>query len=145
MVDHVEIRAARHEDQDGVWTLVRGFATSFVPVRASFDAAFEGEIAYPRSFVGVAAALAGDIVGYVLASSHATFFANRSVAWVEELMVAEDVRRTGIGGQLMAAVEEWAQTAGGAAYVSLATRRAATFYEALGYEQSATFFRKPTP
>lgn len=37
--------------------------------------------------------------------------------------------------------EEWAADQG-AAYVALATRRAADFYAALGYAESATFFRK---
>jgi hypothetical protein len=41
----------------------------------------------------------------------------------------------------MAQAEGWAREQD-AAYISLATRRAANFYDALGYEDSATFFRK---
>jgi hypothetical protein len=41
----------------------------------------------------------------------------------------------------MDAVETWARDRG-AAYVSLATRRASEFYLALGYDESAVFFRK---
>ena len=41
----------------------------------------------------------------------------------------------------MEAAEVWAAAAG-AAYVALATRRAAPFYAALGYDESAAFFRK---
>jgi hypothetical protein len=41
----------------------------------------------------------------------------------------------------MVAAEHWADT-GGAAYVALATRRAAAFYEAIGYTDSAVFYRK---
>jgi GNAT superfamily N-acetyltransferase len=81
------------------------------------------------------------VVGYLLASTHGTFFANAPVAWVEELMVAEPARRSGIATALIAHAELWARQQG-AAYVSLATRRAANFYDALGYEESAIFFRK---
>jgi hypothetical protein len=42
---------------------------------------------------------------------------------------------------LMSAFEQWA-AAQGCALIALATRRAAPFYRALGYEESATYFRK---
>jgi hypothetical protein len=41
----------------------------------------------------------------------------------------------------MSAFEQWA-VAQGCALVALATRRAAPFYRALGYEESAVYFRK---
>ncbi|HEX8005064.1 MAG TPA: GNAT family N-acetyltransferase [Trebonia sp.] len=50
-------------------------------------------------------------------------------------------RGQGIGRALMSAFEQWADTQG-CALVALATRRAASFYRALGYEESATYFRK---
>jgi GNAT superfamily N-acetyltransferase len=81
------------------------------------------------------------IVGYLLASFHGTLFANRPVAWVEEIMVAEAKRRSGIGRALMGEAERWAKGIP-TAYIGLATRRAGEFYEALGYEQSASFFNK---
>ena len=42
---------------------------------------------------------------------------------------------------LMRAFEQWA-AAHGCALVALATRRAAPFYRAQGYAESATYFRK---
>jgi GNAT superfamily N-acetyltransferase len=81
------------------------------------------------------------IVGYLLASSHLTFLANGPVVWVEEVMVDWPARGSGVGRQLMDAAETWARDQG-AAYVSLASRRAGEFYLALGYEESATFFKK---
>jgi GNAT superfamily N-acetyltransferase len=50
-------------------------------------------------------------------------------------------RGQGTGRALMDAFEEWA-AAEGCALVALATRRAAPFYLALGYDESATYFRK---
>ncbi len=43
----------------------------------------------------------------------------------------------------MGAFEQWA-AARGCALVALATRRAAAFYRALGYQESAAYFRKVT-
>ena len=43
---------------------------------------------------------------------------------------------------LLVAAEDWARRRG-ARYVALATRRAAPFYQALGYEDSAVYFKKP--
>lgn len=56
-------------------------------------------------------------------------------------MVEPGCGRRGIGAQLMTAAEQWAREKGDA-YLSLATRRASDFYLALGYEKSATFFKK---
>jgi GNAT superfamily N-acetyltransferase len=93
------------------------------------------------TLVLVALADAPVVVGYLLGSYHGTFFANGPVAWIEELMVSELVRRRGVGTALMSWAEEWARTIP-ASYVALATRRAGDFYVRIGYEDSATFFRK---
>jgi GNAT superfamily N-acetyltransferase len=77
----------------------------------------------------------------VLGFEHLTLFANGRVAWVEELMVDESLRRQGLGRQLMDAFTEWVRSRH-CRLVALATRRAAPFYQALGYEESATYFRK---
>ena len=51
------------------------------------------------------------------------------------------LRKKGIGRALMETLEVWAEERG-SKLVGLATRRAAPFYKALGYEDSAVFFRK---
>jgi GNAT superfamily N-acetyltransferase len=84
---------------------------------------------------------AGSVVGYHLAHCRATFLANGPVAWVEEIMVAERARRNGVGQVLMIELESWAESQG-AAYVSLASRRAGDFYLAPAYEDAATFVKK---
>jgi len=81
------------------------------------------------------------VIGYVLAFSHTTLYANGPVAWVEELMVSESCRKRGVGKALMRSVEEWAGGQG-CPLIALATRRAAEFYEAIGYQPSATYYRK---
>jgi GNAT superfamily N-acetyltransferase len=136
----VRIRQAVDGDRDAVWPLARDFATSFRPERAAFDAVFARLLAREDTLLLVAVD-GGSVVGYLLASTHDTFLANGPVAWVEELMVAPSLRRGGVGRSLMAAAEAWARETG-AAYLALASRRAGPFYLALGYEESAVFFKK---
>ena len=133
------VRAANPADADALWTLVREFATSFVPERAAFDTTLP--LLLGRDDVLVLVAEDDGVVGYLLASEHPTFFANGPVAGVEEIIVAPAHRRSGVGAALMAAAEAWAAERG-AGYVSLASRRAGDFYLALGYTDSAVFYKK---
>lgn len=123
-----------------IWPLARDFATSFRPERAAFDLAFARLIDRDDTLL-VVAVDEDAVVGYLLASVHDTLLANGSVGWVEEVTVAEGHRRAGIGALLMGAAETWARETG-AAHLALASRRAGQFYLALGYEDSAAFYRK---
>jgi predicted N-acetyltransferase YhbS len=134
------IRLAQPADAEAVLALARPFATSFVVEEQAFHQAFAALLASPQAYLAVAET-AQQLVGYVLGFEHYTFFANGRVAWVEEITVSEALRRRGIGQLLMQAFEAWA-VARGCKLVALATRRAAAFYQALGYEDSATYFRK---
>jgi GNAT superfamily N-acetyltransferase len=62
-------------------------------------------------------------------------------AGVEEVFVRGQYRARGVGRALMSGFEQWAAVRD-CALVALATRRAAPFYRALGYEESAVYFRK---
>ena len=134
------IRLAQPTDAAAVLALARPFATSFVVEEQAFHHAFVDLLASPQAYLAVAET-AQQLVGYVLGFEHSTFFANGRVAWVEEITVSEALRRQGIGQLLMQEFEAWA-VARGCKLVGLATRRAAAFYQALGYEESATYFRK---
>lgn len=136
-----QIRPARLNDADGVWPLARDFATSFTPVRIAFDGTWERLVGAPNTLLLVAETVEGDIVGYLLGNSHLTFLANGPVAWVDEVMVEQSRRRTGVGRRLMEHAEDWARAIG-AGYLALASRRAGPFYAALDYEDSAVFFKK---
>jgi len=134
------IRTAQSIDAEGVLALARALATSFVVNDQAFYHVFSELLASPQAHLAVAE-VDGQLVGYVLGFEHETFFANGCVAWVEEIMVSERFRRQGIGQLLMQEVETWAAQRG-SKLVGLATRRAAPFYRALGYEESAIYFRK---
>lgn len=138
---NVRVRPARIDDGERIWPLTQQLASSFEPTRAAFDAGIAAVLEADDVLLAVAEAGSGDLVGYVLASTHVALFANGPVGWVEELIVAPEARRSGVGRLLMRAAEQWAGERG-AAYLALATRRATDFYGALGYEESATFLRK---
>ena len=136
----VLIRAAEITDAAAVLALAKAFATSFVVADQAFARAFAGLLTSADAHMAVAE-FDRQVVGYVLGFDHETFFANGHVAWVEEIMVSEPWRRQGIGHLLMQEFETWAVTRGNR-LVGLATRRAAALYKALGYEESAVYFRK---
>ncbi len=115
-------------------------ATSFSVDRDSFRRSFADLIEADGTFVLVAD-FGGRAGGYLLGFTHLAFFANGPVAWVEEIAVEPQLRRQRLGAQLMTEFERQVNAAG-AQLVALATRRAADFYEAIGYEPSATYFRK---
>jgi GNAT superfamily N-acetyltransferase len=137
----IEIRRARAEDVEQLWPLVQDFATSFRPERSAFDQTFTEVLDRVDTLVLVAVADLSTIVGYLLGSYHGTFFANGTVAWIEELMVNESVRGQGVASKLVSSAEEWARRVP-SAYLALASRRGRDFYLRNGYEDSATFFRK---
>lgn len=136
----LQVRPGVLEDIDEVWPLARDFATSFRPERDQFEQTFRS-LLHSSSALILVARMPERICGYLLAHTHQTFLANGPVAWVEEVMVDHRDRSQGIGFALMAEAERWGQSQG-AAYVSLASRRAGGFYLHLGYEDSAVFYKK---
>jgi GNAT superfamily N-acetyltransferase len=134
------IRAAVPADQGQVAALAAALAQSFPFSPAAFAASYPVLLAAPGACLLVADTGAG-LAGYLLGFAHLTFFAGGPVGWVEEILVTEGGRGQGTGRALMAAFEAWAADHG-CALVALATRRAAPFYRALGYEESAAYFRK---
>jgi GNAT superfamily N-acetyltransferase len=127
-------------DLDDVLALAREFVTSFELDEVVFRSSFSELLDTPNTYFAVATR-DDRVIGYLLGSEHLTIYANGRVAWVDEIMVGEEYRRQGIGEQLMSGLEAWAQ-ARGCVLATLATRRAAPFYLTLGYEESATYFKK---
>jgi len=136
----VEVRPARAGDADDVGRLASELAMSFEFSAARFLQHYPSVLADDGICLLVAVD-ADETVGYLLGFRHLTFYANGPVGWVEEVVVHDRVRGRGVGRLLMDAFERWAG-AQGCALVALATRRAAPFYRALGYEESAVYFRK---
>jgi GNAT superfamily N-acetyltransferase len=135
-----QVRAARPADEADVAALAAGLAQSFPFSGVAFAASYPALLADPGACLLVAAD-GPRTAGYLLGFAHLTFYAGGPAAWVEEVAVHAADRGRGAGAALMSAFERWA-AGHGCALVALATRRAAPFYRAIGYEESAAYFRK---
>ena len=136
----IVIRPAGAADRQPIFELAKSLATTFEPTADGFATSFAELIVRDNALL-VVAEEAAQILGYLLAHSYAGLVANGRVCWIAEVTVHADRRRQGIGRQLMQSCEAWARERN-VKLVALATRRADAFYAALGYEASATYFRK---
>jgi len=137
---NIIIRKADVYDKEQIFCLVKNFATSFEPEIGAFRKSFDNLI-NDNSAIILVAEVNKCIIGYCLGFDHYTFYANGKVAWLEEIMVEESHRKKGTGEMLMKEFEAWSESRE-SKLIGLATRRAASFYTAIGYHESATFFRK---
>jgi GNAT superfamily N-acetyltransferase len=135
-----QITPARPGDAGAVADLAAALAQSFPFSRARFDLSYPALLAADDACLLVASG-GDEPAGYLLGFQHLTFYANGPVGWVEEVFVRRQDRGRGTGRALMSAFEQWAADRG-CVLVALATRRAAPFYHALGYQQSAIYHRK---
>jgi GNAT superfamily N-acetyltransferase len=134
------IRSAAVSDRSALFELARAFPTPTPPNFEQFSRALDVKLPDPSSCLLVAEQ-DGRLVGYVSGDCHATFYAGGVTAWVDELLVLEPLRGTGIGRQLLDAFEQWANDRQSVS-VSLATRGAAAFYEHRGYISRARYYKK---
>ncbi|MFE2430416.1 GNAT family N-acetyltransferase [Streptomyces sp. NPDC059373] len=134
----VTVRSATEGDAEAVFGLLGAFVTSHRPRRDAFDRHF------PLLGDGllVAEAEEGQVVGYALVCDLLVLYANGYVCELQELMVDPACRGRGIGERLVAAVLERAR-AKGAVEVTVPTRRARDYYLRLGFEETATYLKRP--
>jgi GNAT superfamily N-acetyltransferase len=134
------VRNAVRRDADAIFEMAEKLATSFVVESDLFRQVFHRVIKSSDATLLVAEG-GSHLVGYLLAFEHPAFYANGSIAWVEELYVDENYRGRGIGSLLMGHFEQATAVASNK-LVALATRRAGSFYQSIGYEASANYFKK---
>jgi len=115
-------------------------AISFTVEQEAFHRSFASVVDAPDTHLLVVDS-GTEVAGYLLGFEHPAFFANGSVAWVEEIAVQESQRRQNLGSLLMTTFEDRVRKRGGR-LVALATTRASSFYEAIGYDRHATYYRK---
>jgi GNAT superfamily N-acetyltransferase len=135
------VRRATAIDIPSIRSMARLLATSFSIDDEVFNRVFDRLIGNDDARILVSADEFGVVNGYLLGFVHDAFFANGTVAWIEEMYVSDTVRRNGIGRALEREFEAWAKVRD-ARQIALATRRAASFYSAVGYEESAVYFRR---
>ncbi|QHJ71316.1 GNAT family N-acetyltransferase [Planococcus halotolerans] len=140
MTTHIIYRKAVESDRQEVYPLAKSLATSFEVNEADFSSVFKSIVEDPNADMLVAEK-DQQLIGYVFVLHHPAFYANGIISWVEELFVLEEYRGQSIGKHLMEEAEKQSK-ARGAKLIALATRRADQFYKAIGYSESATYFKK---
>ena len=135
-----KIRPATLDDANQLYLLAQEFASSFEIKQAPFEESLR-EIIRDQQALLLVLEGNGLILGYCMGFAHKTFFANGAVAWLEELFVKSNCRKLGFGKLLVTEFELWSIQKE-AKLVALATRRASEFYQAIGYELSAEYYRK---
>lgn len=136
----VNIRQAERADHGAIFQLAKSLAMTFSVEEQPFSKLFENVLANDSVCLALAE-VDREVIGYVLGTVRPAFYANGLVGWVEELVVAKQFRGRGVGRQLMDHFEQWASVFR-CPVIALATRRAGDFYSAIGYEESAIYYRK---
>ena len=136
----VTVRPAATSDGAELFALTSAFPTPTPSSIDVFRSLLPAKLADPRSAILVAEE-SDHLVGYVSGMARLAFYAGGATAWVDEIFVLPTHRGTGIGRGLMVAFEAWAHQQQ-CVSVALATRAAGPFYERLGYESRASYFKK---
>ena len=139
----IETRRAGSEDISQIWLLLNQFAASYSPDEEVFKSTFE-RLIESESVTFLVIELDGSVQGYLLGFDLLTMFANGPIFSLVELVVDESYRGQGLGKRLVsdALVQAWAR---GCVEVVVPTRRAATFYESLGFSKSAEYLKLRRP
>lgn len=135
------IRSAVAADADDVFALLRQLSVSYEPDLSAFSQNFPTLVDDAATVILVAAGDSG-IGGYGFASLSTLLYTNGVSAQLQELVVDESLRSTGIGTALLEAVEDECRRRG-AAQLTVASRRASAFYSDRGYAVAADFLKKP--
>jgi predicted N-acetyltransferase YhbS len=136
----VIIRKATQEDAERVWELLGQMGALFVPNREAFERNYPTLVDSDDELLLVAEN-EGDVVGYALTVFSTLLYTNGLSAQLQELVVDESKRQQGTGRALVKAVEDECAKRG-AAQLVVATRRAAGFYDRLGYYISADYLKR---
>ncbi|MBW8797485.1 MAG: GNAT family N-acetyltransferase [Streptomyces sp.] len=140
------IRDATPSDAGDIYRLLSGFVTSYGPDREVFDEATFPRIIDAASDGSVEFLVAQQdscVVGYLLAVRMPTLFAGGTILELLELTVDEPMRGRGTGSALIRAVQAKAREAKDVE-VTVPTRRAADFYRALGFHETAVHLKWST-
>ncbi|MFK0153496.1 GNAT family N-acetyltransferase [Streptomyces sp. NPDC090493] len=140
------VRDAGPSDADDVYRLLNGFVTSYRPDRVVFDGTTFPRVIEAASDGSAEFLVAEEdvcVVGYLLALRMPTLFAGGTILEVLELTVTESVRGRGTGSALVRAAQAKAREAKDVE-VTVPTRRAAGFYRALGFRETAAYLKWST-
>jgi GNAT superfamily N-acetyltransferase len=142
------IRRGTVDDLDAVFRLAQQFKTEVANIGLDdFTVAFHNVIRWRENETNVlhiAEDDTGAVIGYTLMSVSRLLHVAGLTAHLQELVVDESARGTGVGSDLVNANELYALERG-ARRLTMSTSRAGEFYRRLGYEVTAEFYKKILP
>jgi GNAT superfamily N-acetyltransferase len=125
-----------------IFALLEQLAKSYTPDRGAFDQNIDAFLDdNPGSVLLVAEDAHGTVRGYALTTINSLLHTNGRSAQLQELVVDEQVKGTGIGTRLIEELERICRDRG-VKQLTVPSRRAASFYERLGYQSTADFLKK---
>ncbi len=137
----MHVRAATAADHDRVLELVGKLGHAFPVDPAQYSQSFAFAIAdTDRTLVHVAES-GGVVVGYALTTISRLLYSNGPSAQLQEIVVDDEMRVSGVGTALVRAVEAECENRG-VTQLTVAARRAGGFYDRLGYSQQAEYMRR---
>jgi GNAT superfamily N-acetyltransferase len=136
------IRPGRSGDSERVFALLKQLASSYAPDRAAFDESFEFLVTNTdTSLLLVAEDATGHVLGYALTTVTPLLYTNGRSAQLQELVVDDAHRGTGIGTALIEEIERVCRETQ-VKQLTVPSRRSADFYERLGYRSTADFLKR---
>ena|SRR5690554_1153565 len=139
-VQALEIRTAREADADEVHALADQLDPAVDIDRERFLEAFPNFVENPANCCLVATT-DEKIRGYAAGSKHTALYAQGVVARLDEMVVEDELRHSGIGTRLVEAFEQWAASQN-CVLIDLVTDTAGGFYLGRGYEAKGTYYIK---
>lgn len=139
----VTIREAKLDDYEKLLKLYADFVKEDRYAYHDNDS-FKNVLESDSSFLYVAEA-ESKLIGFIVFSTRFVVRFPRKILQVDELFVAEDVRKHGVGQRLLEVAEEKARDLNcGRIYIESGIKRtgAHTFYEVMGYENGGYYFKK---
>lgn len=137
---NVSVRRAIESDSNSVFSMAATLSQSFDVAGKNRHVDFVNLITNPN-YVLLILRINGDSQGYIFGYIHYAFYASENIASIEELYVDEAWRGQHLGTKLINAFEAIVIERG-VRLISVATRRASSFYLKNGYEPSAEYLRK---
>lgn len=140
-VDTVSVRRANASDHDRVLDLVGQLGHAFPVDAPKFSEAFAFALSDEGRTAVFVAEAGGEIVGYCLVTISPLLYSNGPSAQLQEIVVDNSTRASGVGTALVKAVEDLC-LARGVTQLTVASRRAGGFYDRLGYHEHAEYMRR---
>lgn len=137
----VVVRPAALADHDRVLELVGKLGHVFPVDPEKFSESFAFAIADNDRSVVLVAEAGGEVVGYCLTTISPLLYSNGPSAQLQEIVVDDEARVSGVGTALVRAVEAECERQG-VTQLTVASRRAGGFYDRLGYSQQAEYMRR---